>query len=232
MPRDTVLFDINETCLDLTSLRPRFAAAFGDEGLTAIWFARLLHTSTVCALTGVSTTFAELAGHALDALSSARPGAPLSSEQRADIVGAFGRLPPHPDVPGALSRLRRAGYRTVAFTNSSLALVTSQLDSSGLAPHFDEVVSVEKTGSFKPDGTVYHYVARQLERAPHELRLIAAHDWDTHGAMVAGFHAGYIDRTGAPYHPLYRRPPLVARDLGALVEQVISADAAADSDEF
>ena len=35
MSRDTILFDINETVLDLASLRPRFAAALGDADVTA-----------------------------------------------------------------------------------------------------------------------------------------------------------------------------------------------------
>ena len=59
-----------------------------------------------------------------------------------------------------------------------------------------------------------------------DLRLIATHDWDTHGAMVAGMHAAYIDRSGAPYHPLFRRPEIQATTMGDVVEveQVIKAD--------
>ena len=59
MPRDTVLFDINETVLDLRSLGPKFAAALGDPAVVSTWFAMLLHTSTVCALTRVNTGFAD-----------------------------------------------------------------------------------------------------------------------------------------------------------------------------
>ena len=41
MARDTILFDINETVLDLASLQPRFEAVFGDGSITARWFAML-----------------------------------------------------------------------------------------------------------------------------------------------------------------------------------------------
>ncbi|HBC09636.1 MAG TPA: haloacid dehalogenase type II, partial [Rhodospirillaceae bacterium] len=61
MSRDTVLFDINETVLDLSSLKPGFEAVFQDAGVIATWFAMLLQTSTVCVLTGVETGFARLA---------------------------------------------------------------------------------------------------------------------------------------------------------------------------
>lgn len=223
MPHDTILFDINETVLDLASLRPRFAAAFGDDSVTATWFAMLLHTSTVCALTGVATGFAELAGTMLDTI-AARRGLALSDEQRSDILGGFASLPPHGDVVPALERLRGAGYRTVAFSNSSLKLVSSQIANAGLGEHFDRILSVEETGSFKPDGKVYRYAAEKLERPVGELRLIATHDWDTHGAMTAGLLAAYIDRSGAPYHALYRRPAVFAATMGDVVAQIIAED--------
>jgi 2-haloacid dehalogenase len=223
MPRDTILFDINETVLDLASLRPKFEAVFGDAGVTSTWFAMLLHTSTVCALTEVKTGFAELAKTMLDAI-AARRGVEISDGQRSDILGGFASLSPHPDVVPALMRLRTTGYRTVAFTNSSLQLVTDQMTNSGLADHYDQIISVEETGSFKPDAKVYRYVAEQLQRPIGELRLVATHDWDTHGAIAAGMLAGYIDRSGAPYHPLYKRPDVFGSEMVNIVDQILTAD--------
>ena len=43
--------------------------------------------------------------------------------------------------------------------------------------------------------------------------------------MTAGLLAAYIDRSGAPYHPLYRRPDVCASDMGDVVVQIIAADA-------
>jgi len=184
----------------------------------------LLHSSTVCALTGVETGFAQLAAVMLDAV-AARRKTIISTDQRDEILSGFANLPPHPDVVPALKRLRAGGYRTVAFTNSSLQLVKSQLSSSGLARLFDDVVSVEHTGSFKPDTKVYRNAAECLQRPVGELRLVATHDWDTHGAMVAGLLGAYVDRTGAPYYPLYRRPDVFAPAMGDVVEQIIAEDA-------
>ena len=223
MSRDTILFDINETVLDLSSLKPKFKAAFGGESVTATWFSMLLHTSTVCALTGTKTDFATLAGNMLDAI-AARLDVEVSEQTRVDILSSFSRMPPHDDIKSALNRLRSAGYRTVAFTNSSLNLVSTQINNSGLAEYFDEIVSVEDTGSFKPDPKVYAFVAQRMNRPIEDLRLVATHDWDTHGAMSAGMRAAYIDRSGAPYHPLYRQPDIYASTMGDVVEQIIAAD--------
>lgn len=223
MPGDTILFDINETVLDLASLRPRFEGVFGDSGVTATWFAMLLHTSTVCALTKVETGFAALAGITLDNV-AARRGATVSEQQRSDILGGFASLQPHADIVPALQRLRDAGYRTVAFSNSSLSLVTSQITNAGLADLYDNIISVEETGSFKPDRKVYEYVAARVDRPIAELRLVATHDWDTHGAITAGLMAAYIDRSGAPYNPLYNRPDVFATTMDGVVTQILQED--------
>jgi 2-haloacid dehalogenase len=223
MPRDTILFDINETVLDLTSLKPKFKAAFGDETATATWFSMLLHTSTVCTLTGTKTNFANLAGIMLDTI-AARLGVALSDEMRADILDSFASLSPHADIKPALTQLRSAGYRTVAFSNSSLNLVATQINNAGLQEYFDDMVSVEETGSFKPDPKVYEFVAKRINRPIGELRLVATHDWDTHGALTAGMLAAYIDRSGAPYHPQYRQPDVYATSMDDVAEQIIAKD--------
>ena len=220
MAKDTILFDINETVLDLSSLKPKFEAAFGDQSVTATWFSMLLHTSTVCALTGTRTDFATLASAMLDTL-AARNGVELGRDIHSGILSGFASLPAHSDMTSALTRLRSAGYRTVAFTNSSRGLVTTQINNAGLNDYFDDIVSVEQTGSFKPDPRVYAFVAEQMNRPPQDLRLVAAHDWDTHGALSAGMQAVYVDRSGAPYHPLYRQPDIVARSMDEVAEQII-----------
>lgn len=226
MPRDTILFDINETVLNLSALRPTFAEAFGDAAVTDVWFARLLHTSTVCALTDVATGFGALAGTMLDFVAS-RSGVVLSDEQRSDLLGTFAGLQPYPDVAPALEQLGAAGYRTVAFSNSSQSLINSQISNSGLGELFTMTVSVEETGTFKPDPKVYHYVAAQVDRPIEELRLVATHDWDTHGAMTANMLAAYINRSGTPYHPLYRKPSAMADTMGDLIAQILAEDAEA-----
>jgi len=223
MSPDTILFDINETVLDLVSLKPKFKAVFGDEGVTATWFSMLLHTSTVCILTNVKTDFATLAGTTLDAI-AARRGVELSDEMRTDILSSFASLPPHADIKSALTQLRSAGYRTVAFSNSSLNLITTQIKNAGLTDYFDDIVSVEETGSFKPDPKVYEFVAKRINRPIEELRLVATHDWDTHGALSAGMHAAYIDRSGVPYHPQYRQPDVYATTMGDVVELILARD--------
>ncbi len=131
MKRHTILFDINETVLDLSSLKPKFKTAFGDESVMATWFSMLLHSSTVCILTKVQSNFATLAGTMLESI-AARMSITLSDKARDDILNGFANLPPHNDIKPALTQLQSAGFRTVAFSNSSLNLISTQMRNAGL----------------------------------------------------------------------------------------------------
>lgn len=225
MSRNTILFDINETVLDLNQLKPKFEHAFGDESVSALWFATLLHSSTVCAVTGLKSGFADLAAVILDNI-AVKKGINLTTDTRDDILATFAGLSAHDDIKPALTKLKNNGYQTIAFSNSSLTLIKKQIENAGLNEYFDQVISVEETGSFKPDPKVYQFVAKQLNKPLSELRLVATHDWDTHGAMSTGMLAAYIDRSGAPYHPLYLKPSIIETNMNDIVIQIMKDDKA------
>jgi len=220
---NTILFDINETVLDLSLLKPKFEKVFADESIMALWFSMLLHSSTVSALTGMKSTFATLAGNVLENV-AARQGINLAKNDKEEILSTLANLPAHKDIKSALTTLKDNGYRTIAFSNSSLDLITQQIKNAGLSTYFDQVISVEETGSFKPDPKVYQFVADKLEQPIQTLRLVATHDWDTHGAMSAGMLSAYIDRSKAPYHPQYIQSSIIGNNMSQVVEKIIQQD--------
>ncbi len=221
MQAQTILFDINETVLNLESLKPKFNAVFGHDSFTSTWFSMLLHSSTVCLVTGIKTDFASLAKIALEAL-AAKQKRCLSDEETADILGTFANLTPHADIKSALTKLRKAGFRVAALSNSSQELLTTQIQNAGLESYFDDLISVEAGGTFKPSGKAYEFASHQLATPPDKLRLVATHDWDTHGALSAGLQAAYINRTGAPYNPLFLKPDVIGSTMDEIAELIIS----------
>jgi phosphoserine phosphatase len=93
-----LVFDVNDTLLDLAALRDPFARAFGDAAPLDEWFARLLHGSLVATLTDTYQDFATIARNALDAV-GARRGRELSSTERDAILETLLVLPAHPRCP-------------------------------------------------------------------------------------------------------------------------------------
>ncbi|SMY32969.1 haloacid dehalogenase type II [Photobacterium andalusiense] len=221
MNKKVILFDINETVLNLGTLQSRFQATFGREDALSLWFSKLLHLSTVCITTMVKSDFAELARITLDTIAASYK-VQLTEDKRTELVGAFSNLAAYADVKPALSKLRQHGFKVAALSNSSLTLITTQIENAQLTDYFDEIISVEETGSFKPDPVVYEFAAQKLHQPKEQLCLVATHDWDTHGALSAGLSAAYIDRTGVPYNPLYLKPKMNSKLMMNLVDMIIA----------
>jgi 2-haloacid dehalogenase len=217
-----LVFDVNETLLDLAALREPFSRAFGDPAPMGEWFVQLLHGSLVATLTDTYVDFATIARRALDAVAK-RKGRDLRVAERETILGTMLKLPAHPEVPGALSRLRSAGFPLATLTNSSPEVVRAQLGHAGILELFDPVLSVEEVRRYKPAPEPYHLAAERFGASPSEVRMVAAHDWDVWGAVRAGCAAAYVVRTDVPF-VIGQPPDVVGADLSAVADAILDID--------
>ncbi len=225
MPQRTIVFDVNETLLDMSALDPLFADAFGDKGVRRTWFAQTLHNSLCATIFGTYENFQEMAKAALE-MTALKRGRMIDDERMRRILRGFGSLPPHGDVVAGLERLRSAGFRLAVLTNSGEELVETQLRNAHIRDYFDAVLTVDAVRRFKPAREVYEMAAEELDTLPSELLLVAAHDWDCAGAMHAGLKAAFVNRHGTALNPLDPRPQIVAPDIGAVVDAILAQTAA------
>jgi 2-haloacid dehalogenase len=216
-----IAFDVNETLLDLRALDPLFADVFGDPALRPQWFAQMLQLSFVGGLTGEYVDFTTAQQAALRML-SARTGKAVSADQAAAIVGGMSSLPPHPEVPAALARLRAAGATMVALTNSVEAVAEAQLMFAGLRGLFDAVISADSVRRLKPAPEPYRAVAERFGVGPDSVRLVAAHAWDISGALAAGCRAALVARPGVVASPLGAQPDITGPSLSEVVDQLVA----------
>jgi 2-haloacid dehalogenase len=219
-----IVFDVNETLLNLSALDPEFNRVFGDPSRRGEWFAQVLQNSLVATITGKYDDFGKLAGGALD-MTAQRYKIELLQDDRSAILSGIRTLPAHADVRAGLDRLKDAGFRLFTLTNSPPHVVEAQLQNSGLSEYFERSFSVEAVKRFKPDAEVYRMTARELGVATEQVRLVAAHDWDVAGALVAGCAAAFIARQGKVLNPLMPIPDIVGNDLIEVAEKIIAADA-------
>ncbi len=60
--RPIVVFDVNETLLDLDAIQPVFNRIFGDPAAMRLWFAGLITYSEALTLGGVYVPFTDIGG--------------------------------------------------------------------------------------------------------------------------------------------------------------------------
>ena len=215
------VFDVNETLLDMTALDPLFERAFGDASVRKVWFNQMLQSAFVATMTDAYVTFGEAAGAAL-MMTEERLGVEVSEEDRREILGGLRNLPPHPEVPDSLDRLREAGFRLATLTNSTQEVAEAQIENAGLADRFEQILSADTAKRLKPAPAPYRMAARALGIPERGMRLVAAHAWDVAGALRAGCAAAFVARQ--PFDPLVERPDVVGVDLAEVADGIIAAE--------
>lgn len=222
MPRVCV-FDVNETLLDLRALDPAFAQVFGDAAVRQEWFAQMIQSALVATVTGAYAPFGQIGDAALRMVAT-RHGVTLTDEARRQLLSGMRSLPPHPDVRPALERLRAAGLRLAALTNSTAEVAEAQLTHAGLAELFELRLSVDVVQRLKPSPEVYQMAAERLGVALNGMRLVAAHAWDIAGALRAGCAGAFVARPGMVLDPLVPLPDVVGSDLAEVAERILVAE--------
>jgi 2-haloacid dehalogenase len=217
------VFDVNETLLDLGALDPHFECVFGEASARQAWFGQFLALWLTEMLTGEYTNFGTIGGGALEMVAK-RQGVDLSDEDKQRILGDMQELPPHPEVEDALGRLRDAGIRLAALTNSTQQVADAQIDNSGLRDYFEQVLSADTVQRLKPAPEPYRMAAESLGIEIGQVRLVAAHAWDVVGAMRAGCAAAFVARPGMVLNPLAARPDVVGADLREVAAQILEIE--------
>lgn len=220
MPR-VIAFDVNETLLDLAALDPLFARIFGDASVRRAWFGQFIHNALLQTVLGEYVPFGKVGLGALEMIAAAR-GITLSDADKSAIAEGVATLPPHPDSLIGLTRLKDAGFRLCALTNSTVEVATRQLTTAGLAPLLDGMFSADTVGRLKPAPEPYFHAAAQMGVPVDQVRLVAAHAWDVAGALKAGCAAAFVARPGMVVNPLLPQPDIVAPDIAAVAEAILS----------
>jgi 2-haloacid dehalogenase len=218
-----IAFDVNETLLDLRHLDAAFEELLGSAALRGQWFAQMLQLSFVGGLTGEYVDFST-AQHAALLMLAERHGRTVTADDATEMVNRMSSLPAHPEVVGALARLRETPLKVVALVNSLESVGEAQLTSAGIREHFDRIISADSVKHLKPAPEPYQAVARTFEVDITEVRLVAAHSWDVSGALAAGCKAAFVARPGMVLSPIGEHPDIIAPDIAAVVDQIIARD--------
>jgi 2-haloacid dehalogenase len=216
-----IVFDVNETLLDLETMEPTFQRIFNDKSAMRLWFADLILYSAALTVAGVYVPFTDIGGAVMKMLADTR-GIKISDSDKKELTDKFSTMPPYPEVPGALRKLRNAGFRLFCLTDNLLEVQTRQLEHGGIVDLFERRFSADQVKHHKPSRQAYAHVEKELGAKPSELCMIACHTWDTLGAVAAGWQAALIKRVGNDVLGVGPQPNIVGKDLNDVADQLIA----------
>jgi 2-haloacid dehalogenase len=216
-----IVFDVNETLLDLETMEPTFERIFRERGAMRLWFANFVMYSAALTVAGCYVPFTDIGGAVMKMLADTR-GIEITDADKKELTEKFSTMPPHAEVPAALRKLRTAGLRLFTLTDNLLEVQTRQLTNGGIVDLFERRFSADGVKHHKPSREAYAYVEKELGAKPGDLCLIACHTWDTLGAVAAGWEAALIKRPGNDVLGVGPQPQIVGDTLDDVANQLIA----------
>ena len=158
-----LVFDVNETLIDIDSLALLFEQIFGDPRAVREWFGQLVLYSMTTTMSGCYVDFFTLGQGLLKMLADIHH-VDITGEDVRRVKEGMLTMPAHPDVADGLTTLRDNGFRLVTLTNSPPNPDgPSPLEHAGLGHLFERQFSVDKHRAFKPAPLVYRSVCEELD---------------------------------------------------------------------
>ena len=91
-----------------------------------LWFANFIMYSAALTVAGCYVPFTDIGSAVMKMLADTR-GIEIGEADEMELTEKFSTMPPHPEVPAALAKLRDAGFRLITLTDNLLEVQTRQL---------------------------------------------------------------------------------------------------------
>ncbi len=221
-----LVFDQYGTIVDMQTGLTEAATPFlkdkgwdGEAHRFVTWWRRTHYeNSMIDALCDRGHTPYRQIGHRAVSYVMDRCGITYSQDDVQWLVSQIETLKPFPDVIEALEKLRGSGYKLVILSNGD----RDMLEAAG--PHigfpFDEVISVQEAGYFKPHWATYASAEDIIEEERTSLLFVANHAFDCIGAKSYGMRTAFIDRRKRPFGETPHQPDIIVADFQELAESM------------
>lgn len=211
-----VIFDAN-------SIVPEVEKAFPGKGaeFTKMWRAKQFE---YCFLRTIASRHADFFKVTEDALvyTAEAMKLDLSPETRKRLLNAYLALKPWPDTVDALRKLKASGVRIIAIANFSPQMLRSNADGAGITDLFEELVSTEANGTFKPDPRAYELGMKRLHLKKKDIVFAAFGGWDAYGAKSFGYTTYWVNRFNLPVEQLGIEPDKTSNNMEGLLDFVLT----------
>jgi 2-haloacid dehalogenase len=190
-----VVFDAYGTLFDVASPVAKLSSEIGERAadLARLWRQKQLEYTWLRSLTGAHADFWHVTRDALDyALAELE----ITETGLADeLMTLYLKLDAYDDAGPSLSALQAKGKRTAILSNGSPSMLDAIVRHAGLDRSFEQVISVEDVGIYKPSRRVYRLALQKMHVADApSVCFVSANTWDAQSAAQFGFQVVRIAR--------------------------------------
>ena len=117
-----------------------------------------------------------------------------------NLTRAISSMPPFPEVPSALSQLKRMGFKLCIISNTDDDIIAGNV--TQLGGHIDRVITAQQAQAYKPTAPIFQHAYGALGVTRNDvIHICASPVLDLQAARDIGFRCIWVDR-GAGRAPL------------------------------
>lgn len=145
--------------------------------------------------------------------------------QKKQLVDAYLSLKPWPDTVAGLKRLKAAGIKVITIANFSKMMLEANAKNAGIDGLFDELLSTEVNGTYKPEPEAYALGLQHLGLQKDEVVFAAFGGWDAYGAKRFGYPTYWVNRFNLPTEKLGIEADATSNNFQGLLDFVLGEKA-------
>jgi 2-haloacid dehalogenase len=220
---EKIVFDLYGTLFDVYSVGVACERACPGQGdaMARLWRQKQLEYTWLRSLMGRYRNFEHITEDALH-YTCEQLGLALDEGAQQRLADSYLTLEPHADTEAALSRLHAHGIPLGIISNGSPSSIAAVVGNAGLDWLFQQQISVEPLGVFKPDPSVYDLAEDRMGIPRERILFVSSNAWDASAARNFGFPVCWINRQGQAFDQLDAAPTHTTRNLAEMAAWVLA----------
>jgi len=145
----------------------------------------------------------------------------LTPENEQRLMGEYAKLSSFEDSLRVVKAIQEKGISTAILSNGSREMLATVVESNGLKPYLDKVVTVEDVRLFKTAPQAYELLLKAFPVQKAEVLFVSSNAWDALAAKWYGFDVFWVNRLGHPFEEIGEKPNYEGNSLTKVLEVVI-----------
>ena len=142
----------------------------------------------------------------------------LSAASEKRLMDKYAKLTGFADSLSVLKAIKEKGIATAILSNGSREMLTTVVESNGLKPYLDQVVTVEEVRLFKTAPQAYELLLKAFPVQKQEVLFVSSNAWDALAAKWFGFDVFWVNRLGHPFEEIGEKPNYEGKSLSEVLE--------------
>ena len=212
-----IIFDAYGTLFDVNSAAEKCKDKIGDkwERFANFWRTTQLEYTWLRSLMDRHKDFWQVTEDSLD---KSMKVFNIDPSMRNELLNLYKILSPYKEVPETLKTLKKKKFKLAILSNGTPSLLDELVKSNHLDNLFDDILSIEQVGVYKPSSRVYDLPIKKYNINKSEVAFLSANTWDVSGGGNYGYNSIWVNRSNNTFDNLDYVPKHQIKNLSKLLD--------------